>query len=514
MNDNEDMCTSALAYSSSASEQIAENLKATKKPERKKSDFFQKPLTAEQTRNQALRFGIESSNEASRRSSASWGLFNITSDPKDYENVTDPDILSAPICDVCIVQAKTPAPPGFYRIHRTPSNKKADLNTSSGGNPLYLCIKKDLSGTLYPITNFIVVFPDRNEYTPPGFAVVNRGRTACNLNSGTNAERIFLCYRKESAGNPVIDLQIILPTKGESPPASFNLLEKSMSGVPANLNTGTGGDAVFLTYRQKMARLACLLHEPSSCEEEAQQLHSRLRLRRHTLRSFDDAEKAVLGTDRPLSGRSESTPGSTLSHTPKSDRAMSLAMQPVAINTLTGQNAQLRLRSLSNASSLHSPSHQRSSGSLMEAAVSTATKADTSPMAGHGALPQSMLYSMPQQSLPPPGHHRGSSNPLQQGQGIARSTNSSPAVGNGPLAAADRPRTLQGQNATLSVSFSETVCDSPTHSFDPAAERGLSPTGTPFPVCLSVYSCVFLSSNVVQAIPLCQGSRTVSHPSH
>jgi hypothetical protein len=323
---------------------------------------------------------------------------------RDYEDVVDVEILNAPICDVCIVQTGTLPPPGFYRIHKTPTNKKADLNLSSSGNPLYLCIKKDLSGALYPITNFIVVFPDRNEYTPPGYAVVNRGKTACNLNSGTSSERIFLCYRKEAAGNPLTDVQLILPGKGEIPPPAFNLIEKSISGVPANLNTGTGGAEVYLCYRQHMNRLNCLLTEPTPAEEDTR---ARLRsIRRNSLRSFDEADRAA---GQP--------PGEGLQHSQSfavgpNGRPISGSMQPVSINTVgAGQNGNFRFKSVS-INALTPP--YRKSG-VMEAAASVhaqsiaqhsstadPTHANTVNNSIHAALPSTMLYGMPQ-SLPPSG---------------------------------------------------------------------------------------------------------------
>jgi hypothetical protein len=495
MTDNEDLCSAAVIFSN-ASSQLPENLKHSKKPERKKTEFFQKPLTPEQARNQALRFGVGGVGAANHRASASWGFFNLNMDTRDqdgrrdYEDVTDADILNAPICDVCIVQAKTMPPPGFYRVHKTPSNKKADINTSSGGNPLYLCIKKDLSGTLYPITNFIVVFPDRNEYTPPGFAVVNRGKTACNLNSGTSAERVFLCYRKEPAGNPVTDLQIILPTKGETPPAAFNIIEKSISGIAANLNSGTGGPDVYLTYRQKMTRLNCLLHEPVVAEEEAAHLQTRLRMRRHTLKSFDDAEKgaavaAVAGAAQP------DTPAVPSSTVP--GRPLSGSMQPVSINSLTGQAA-MRMRSASAVApgTLSSPAHRTTS--FMEHAHAAGTAGSLSgPTAGHGALPQSIIYNMPQ-VLPPSHFHRGTAPLTPANGGIARGSTSSPAMNAGESDADGRPlqnirprslNGLSGLNTSHTVSFSDSVCDSPAtahsssvNTFDPN-ESGLTPLPTP-----------------------------------
>lgn len=507
MTDNEDLCTAALSFSTATSQLLPENPKNAKKGDKRKSDFFQKQLTPEQARNQQLRFKTGTTGGLVSRASASWTFFNLNMETRDqdgrrdYEDVVDPDILNAPICDVCIVQAKTMPPPGYYRIHKTPSYKKADLNASSGGNPLYLCIKKDLSGTQYPITSFIVVFPDRNEYTPPGFVVVNRGKTACNLNSGTSAERIILCYRKEPNGNPIIDLQPIMPGKGETPPTSFNVIEKSISGSSANLNTGTGGAEVFLTYRQKMARLNCLLYEPSAASEEEAQSRMRLRRSGTQQKSFDEAEKVALsvgagagagvgaGTERPTSVPllNAPPPPATTANPPgptPPPRPVTMNIQPVAINTLTAQANSLRLRAASamysSASGNMMASPPQRSGSLMAAAVSTAN-AQAGPQTGHGALPQSMLYNMPQ--LPPSRAGAGAGVPrsgsgspatpaMRQSAGVA-ATEPTSAVDGGTASQQRVSTGLASLNTAHSVSFSESLCDSPNtgtssvHPFDP-----------------------------------------------
>lgn len=508
MTDNEDLCKSALASVGSGNQLLPKDNSKHKKAERKNSEFFQKALSAQQAQNQLLRFGTGNGGVANQRSS--WAFFNLNMDTRDadgrrdYEDVVDPEILNAPICDVCIVQAKTMPPPGFYRLHKTPTNKKADLNTASGGNPLYLCIKKDTSGALYPITNFIVVFPDRNEYTPPGFAVVNRGKTACNLNSGTNAERVFLCYRKEAQGNPLIDIQIILPTKGESPPAAFNLIEKSISGIAANLNSGTGGADVYFTYRQKMTRLSCLLNEPVVNDEETR---TRLRsIRRHTMKSFDDAERGAVSALGSLAGEGPSqgqAPGAgnnaagaagVAEVTP--GRPLSGSMQPVAINTLTGQAATLRFRSVSMSNSTTATTPPPPSRQILTegngAALGVANRSSPAFNSGsiHSALPQSFIYSMPQ-ALPPNHPHRH-----LHGQALVSAMRSghSPAGGlgegsdSGETGIARRPRSLNnltGLNLQHSVSFGESVADqeSPStqggslHPFSEQDEPGLSPTG-------------------------------------
>jgi len=486
MTDNEELCREALSAGGAQviSRDGPKSVKKPKKEEKRNSDIFQKPLTSQQSRNHALRFGYGTAGVANTRSS--WSFFRQSTDgakesdsKRDYEDVVDPEILNAPICDVCIVQSKTLPPPGFYRLHKTPTNKKADLNLSSSGNPLYLCIKKDLSGgSLYPITNFIVVFPDRNEYTPPGYAVVNRGKTACNLNSGTTSERIFLCYRKEASGNPLTDVQLILPGKGEVPPPAFNLIEKSISGIPANLNTGTGGVEVYLCYRQHMNRLNCLLTEPTPQEEETR---SRLRsIRRNSLRSFDDADRMDASSHHaPFTGGTGNRPNSG-------------SMQPISINRI--KSVTIAAPGLANAIT---PPHHRKSG-VMEAGAtahaqstqSTGLHTEGMPPTGHAALPSSMIYNMPQ-ALPPA--MRGGQSPTPR------------AGGNPP-----RPRGIATE-LPHTVSFSDAIVDespdthSSTHPFE-QDEYNVSPMLTPQGEFVSYFSfalrmCLYLFYHALSYIP-------------
>jgi hypothetical protein len=47
-------------------------------------------------------------------------------------------ILKAPICDMCIIYRGDPIPTGYYRIAKSPSNVKANLNNGSGGKTMYV----------------------------------------------------------------------------------------------------------------------------------------------------------------------------------------------------------------------------------------------------------------------------------------------------------------------------------------------------------------------------------------
>lgn len=200
-------------------------------------------------KNHAYRFSLGDSRPGAKKASA-WGfkpsrksIFGLSSsESQDYEDVVNEDILKAPVCDICFVTRNDPLPEGFYRVAKTPGNHKANFNSGAGGKTLYLCIKKDLSGDQIPIVNLIVVFPDKNEIVPPGFFVVRRGAQSCNVNMGTNSERVFVCYKKDKWGNPITDVQLIFPGKDESVPQSFSLVDFTASDLPADLNAGTGGN--------------------------------------------------------------------------------------------------------------------------------------------------------------------------------------------------------------------------------------------------------------------------------
>ncbi|CAM9150151.1 unnamed protein product, partial [Ectocarpus fasciculatus] len=166
------------------------------------------------------------------------------------------DIIRQPIVDICITHKSDHIPEGYYRISLTPSQKSANIKSSTNGKTMYLCFKKDPAET--PVTSVVIILPDRSEHVPPGFSVVKRDGRACNLNTGTGGERMFLCFKRDGHCNPITDLQVFFPTKGESMPKSFNLLDRSVRSVGLDLNMGTGGHKIALCYHQSLVNLECL----------------------------------------------------------------------------------------------------------------------------------------------------------------------------------------------------------------------------------------------------------------
>lgn len=165
------------------------SMKSNMKPaERKMVDIISSginTLTEVQTKNFSLRFGSDDTEKVSVRSlsvfsGARKSFLDVVGssmssssvvESHDYEDVISESILSAPITELCVIQRGEAVPKGFLRISRTPSNKKANLNTSSGGNHLYFCIKKDASKDAVPITALVLIFPDKSEFVPPGYFV-------------------------------------------------------------------------------------------------------------------------------------------------------------------------------------------------------------------------------------------------------------------------------------------------------------------------------------------------------
>jgi hypothetical protein len=153
-------------------------------------------------------------------------------------------------------------------LFKTLCNKKANLNSGTSGLHIYLCIKKDVTWKLPAVTNLVVVFPDKGEQVPVGYcAVPLNGQSGvcadekggCNLNIGNTAgtDRVLLCY-KRGEGNPIIDIQLLLSSRRENVPDSFNVIEQSMTGISANLNSSVfskGVQELYFSYRQRLNKV-------------------------------------------------------------------------------------------------------------------------------------------------------------------------------------------------------------------------------------------------------------------
>ncbi|KAL7446952.1 hypothetical protein ACHAXM_010695 [Skeletonema potamos] len=181
-------------------------------------------------------------------------------------------VATAAITDVIITSGSHVIPPkGYYRAF--PIGKKKD-------ELLYVNVKKephwDRAVQRPCVTAICVIYPDRNEFVPPGFSVVryyqattddkiadnsnnNSGSLAspANVNPSTSGERVYLCYRRSREGNPLTGLTCLQPSKGDVIPEGYTVLEKTPRNFLADM-TANSDQPLFLAYRQRLENLECL----------------------------------------------------------------------------------------------------------------------------------------------------------------------------------------------------------------------------------------------------------------
>lgn len=209
------------------------------------------------------------------------------------------DVLSAAVTDIIVTHGDELPPKGFYRIAHTGNCTQMDTlkQMSTVGksvlgrkrwSSVHLNVKKEPKwekAVQRPcVTALTVIFPDRNEFVPPGFCVVRKyvanattndksgndrsklengdkdkdlSSEPANLNFGTNGERVYLCYRRSREGNPITGLIPLQPSSNESIPEGYTVLERSPRNFIADINS-KAGPPVFLAFRQRLANLETL----------------------------------------------------------------------------------------------------------------------------------------------------------------------------------------------------------------------------------------------------------------
>lgn len=202
-------------------------------------------------------------------------------------NVEDADdaVLTGAITDILVTHGCAQPPKGYYRISQTlfGDGFSALYKTGPGlgrrALQVHLNVKKepnwDRAAQRPCVTALAVIFPDRNEFVPPGFCVVRqfgedpetnaKGATEnsasseppkpANLNCRPNGERIFLCYRRSREGNPITGIIPLQPSNHEPIPDGFTVLERTPRNHVANINQGKDSNPIFLAFRQRLASL-------------------------------------------------------------------------------------------------------------------------------------------------------------------------------------------------------------------------------------------------------------------
>ncbi|ETL81061.1 hypothetical protein L917_18528 [Phytophthora nicotianae] len=162
-----------------------------------------------------------------------------------------------PITDITVNFRGDSVPEGFTKLERSPSGQRADLNKGGRGSAIYLCHSKDQSSGKAPISEMIVIFPERGEIVPTDYEVVRRRGVPANVNSGTQGEKIYLCFKRSTA-SAIVDLAVIYPKKNDTLPYGYMKVDKTPLGHVADLNSNSGGTEVFLAYKKKVASISDL----------------------------------------------------------------------------------------------------------------------------------------------------------------------------------------------------------------------------------------------------------------
>ncbi len=176
-------------------------------------------------------------------------------------------VATAAITDVIITSGNNYVlpPKGYYRAF--PIGRKKD-------ELVYVNVKKEPSwdrAVQRPcVTAICVIYPDRNEFVPPGFSVVryyqpsddksvdkSNSSAPANVNPSSSGERVYLCYRRSREGNPLTGLTCLQPSKGDVIPEGYTVLEKTPRNFLADM-TANSDQPLFLAYRQRLENLECL----------------------------------------------------------------------------------------------------------------------------------------------------------------------------------------------------------------------------------------------------------------
>ena len=136
---------------------------------------------------------------------------------------------------------------------------------------MFICVKKetnwDRAAQRPCVTAISLIFPDRKEFVPPGFSLVRvhrslpssssstPTRSVANLNIG-GSEPAYLCFRRSREGNPLTGILPLSPSRRESIPEGYTVLEKSPRNFVASLRASNV--PIFLAYRQRLANLESL----------------------------------------------------------------------------------------------------------------------------------------------------------------------------------------------------------------------------------------------------------------
>lgn len=198
-------------------------------------------------------------------------------------------VATAAITDVIVTSSCDIPPRGYYRAFQLGEESVKNMVLARKRQQLFLNVKKepswDRAAQRPCVTAFVVIYPDRNEFVPPGFSVVrhyqannsNEGGSkkkegistnnnselgssaspAANINPSPCGERVYLCYKRSREGNPITGVTCLRPSKGDLIPEGYTVLERTPRNFVADLAAKIE-QPLFLAYRQRLENLECL----------------------------------------------------------------------------------------------------------------------------------------------------------------------------------------------------------------------------------------------------------------
>jgi len=198
-------------------------------------------------------------------------------------------VATAAITDVIVTSAFDIPPRGYYRAFQLGEESVRNMVPGRKRQRLFFNVKKepswDRAAQRPCVTAFCVIYPDRNEFVPPGFSVVrhylpnasNEGgskkkegsstinnselgslaSSAANINPSSSGERVYICYRRSREGNPMTGVTCLRPSKGDLIPEGYTVLERTPRNFVADI-AAKSEQPLFLAFRQRLENLECL----------------------------------------------------------------------------------------------------------------------------------------------------------------------------------------------------------------------------------------------------------------
>ncbi|XP_059175124.1 C-myc promoter-binding protein-like isoform X1 [Physella acuta] len=178
------------------------------------------------------------------------------------EAITKPTSRLDPITDITVINRSLgeKVPKGFECIEQTPTGYPANLNHGSIRCPdMFICYRR---GRDKPPLKDLGILYEGKERVMDGCEIVSttmEGHPA-NVNN-SNSSRTYVTFRRADKSAPsdtlvVVDICVILGSRGEEPPLTFLKILK-------NLNKGMLGSDVFLCYKKAMVKTDVLAYKAS-----------------------------------------------------------------------------------------------------------------------------------------------------------------------------------------------------------------------------------------------------------